>query len=183
VEAAGGDDEVQPQPLDMAFPRSGLRKQITYLLLFPIILPLWLTLPDTRRQSCEYISRQKRLTLFFPLRFIGRGRRRQWTAELGGGGSGRCRCRCYRRGRGGRRESAAGPFLARHNPRKTHLPSFSAHYRSLVVNSPGHQKSLRYPTAGSRSHLIVTSRASPGTSHTICSMVLYILQYSPRRLA
>jgi len=53
---AATEEEVQPQPLDMAFPRSGLRKQVTYLLLFPIIFPLWLTLPDTRRPSCECIS-------------------------------------------------------------------------------------------------------------------------------
>ena len=50
----GGDaDEVAPEPLDMSFPRSGVRKQCTYLLLFPIIFPLWLTLPDTRRKSCK----------------------------------------------------------------------------------------------------------------------------------
>ena len=53
--AGGGEqpDEVAPEPLDMSFPRSGVRKQCTYLLLFPIIFPLWLTLPDTRRKSCE----------------------------------------------------------------------------------------------------------------------------------
>ena len=44
----GSEDVVQPEPLDMAFPRSGFQKQITYLLLFPLIFPLWLTLPDTR---------------------------------------------------------------------------------------------------------------------------------------
>lgn len=41
-------DEVQPEPLSMAFPRGGFQKQLTYILLFPIIFPLWLTLPDTR---------------------------------------------------------------------------------------------------------------------------------------
>ena len=54
--AAGVDevtDEVQPEPLDMAFPKKGLRKQITYLILFPIIFPLWLTLPDTRSAKCK----------------------------------------------------------------------------------------------------------------------------------
>lgn len=34
----------------MAFP-DGFKKQVTYLLLFPIIFPLWLTLPDTRSQK------------------------------------------------------------------------------------------------------------------------------------
>ena len=46
-------DEVAPEPLDMSFPAGGVRKQCTYLLLFPIIFPLWLTLPDTRRKSCK----------------------------------------------------------------------------------------------------------------------------------
>ena len=53
-EPGGGEpDEVAPEPLDMSFPRSGVRKQCTYLLLFPIIFPLWLTLPDTRKKSCK----------------------------------------------------------------------------------------------------------------------------------
>ena len=50
-----GHEEVQPEPLDMAFPKNGLRKQITYIILFPIIFPLWLTLPDTRSQKGETI--------------------------------------------------------------------------------------------------------------------------------
>lgn len=44
------EGEVQPEPLDMRFPSKGLDKQITYLVLFPIIFPLWLTLPDTRAE-------------------------------------------------------------------------------------------------------------------------------------
>eukprot|EP00095_Tigriopus_kingsejongensis_P005989 maker-scaffold48_size466083-snap-gene-3.25 protein:Tk05989 transcript:maker-scaffold48_size466083-snap-gene-3.25-mRNA-1 annotation:"sodium potassium calcium exchanger nckx30c isoform x2" len=58
---AGGDpppndsganhDEVLPDPLDMSFPRHGLQKQCTYVVLFPIIFCLWLTLPDTRKPS------------------------------------------------------------------------------------------------------------------------------------
>ena len=43
-------EEVEPEPIDMAFP-TGFKKQITYLLLFPIIFPLWLTLPDTRAKK------------------------------------------------------------------------------------------------------------------------------------
>ena len=42
------EGEVQPEPLDMRFPSKGFSKQITYIVLFPIIFPLWLTLPDTR---------------------------------------------------------------------------------------------------------------------------------------
>ena len=60
LQAAGGDDahdEVQPEPLDMAFPKKGLRKQITYLILFPIIFPLWLTLPDTRSEKGRSLLR------------------------------------------------------------------------------------------------------------------------------
>ena len=49
------EGEVQPEPLDMRFPSKGFSKQITYLVLFPIIFPLWLTLPDTRgeRGKCR----------------------------------------------------------------------------------------------------------------------------------
>ena len=58
-EAPGGPggpteaDEVQPEPLDMRFPRGGIQKQCMYLILFPIIFPLWLTLPDTRSPKGE----------------------------------------------------------------------------------------------------------------------------------
>ena len=52
--AAGQEpDEVQAEPLDMSFPRHGWRKQLTYVLLFPLVFPLWLTLPDTRKPSSK----------------------------------------------------------------------------------------------------------------------------------
>jgi solute carrier family 24 (sodium/potassium/calcium exchanger), member 2 len=35
------------EPLDISFP-DGCRKRITYILVAPIMFPLWLTLPDTR---------------------------------------------------------------------------------------------------------------------------------------
>ncbi|XP_077290317.1 sodium/potassium/calcium exchanger Nckx30C-like [Arctopsyche grandis] len=54
-------DETPPTPLDMSWPSSG-RKRLTYLLLAPIIFPLWLTLPDTRT------PKGKRL---FPVTFLG----------------------------------------------------------------------------------------------------------------
>lgn len=54
-------DEDQPEALSMAWP-SGTKDRITYLLVAPIIFPLWLTLPDTRT------PRGKR---FFPVTFIG----------------------------------------------------------------------------------------------------------------
>jgi solute carrier family 24 (sodium/potassium/calcium exchanger), member 2 len=53
------DDE--PEPIDMSWPKSG-RKRLTYLLVAPIIFPLWLTLPDTRS------PRGKK---FFPITFFG----------------------------------------------------------------------------------------------------------------
>ena len=49
-EVAEVEGEVQPEPLDMRFPEKGINKQITYIVLFPIIFPLWLTLPDTRAE-------------------------------------------------------------------------------------------------------------------------------------
>lgn len=54
-------DDDEPEALSMAWP-SGTKDRITYLLVAPIIFPLWLTLPDTRT------PRGKR---FFPITFIG----------------------------------------------------------------------------------------------------------------
>ena len=48
------EGEVQPEVLDMRFPSKGLEKQITYIVLFPIIFPLWLTLPDTRGERGKF---------------------------------------------------------------------------------------------------------------------------------
>ncbi|XP_030289644.1 sodium/potassium/calcium exchanger 2-like isoform X2 [Sparus aurata] len=62
---AGGDEgeeeEDEDQPLSLAWPDT-LRKRITYLIIMPIVFPLWLTLPDVRRESSER---------FFPITFIG----------------------------------------------------------------------------------------------------------------
>ncbi|CAO1318007.1 unnamed protein product [Diamesa serratosioi] len=58
---SGNDPEDEPEALSMAWP-SGLKDRIIYLLVAPIIFPLWLTLPDTRT------PRGKR---FFPVTFIG----------------------------------------------------------------------------------------------------------------
>ncbi|EAL39591.3 AGAP008342-PA, partial [Anopheles gambiae str. PEST] len=54
-------EEEPPEALSMSWPK-GARKRITYLLVAPIIFPLYLTLPDTRT------PRGKR---FFPITFIG----------------------------------------------------------------------------------------------------------------
>ncbi|XP_022130869.2 sodium/potassium/calcium exchanger Nckx30C isoform X3 [Pieris rapae] len=56
-----GDLEDDTTPLDMSWP-SGFRKRLTYLLVAPIVFPLWITLPDTRT------PRGKKL---FPITFIG----------------------------------------------------------------------------------------------------------------
>ncbi|MED6279464.1 hypothetical protein CHARACLAT_001110 [Characodon lateralis] len=63
---AGGDregeeDEDESQPLSLAWPDTP-RKQFTYLFILPIVFPLWLTLPDVRRETSEK---------FFPITFIG----------------------------------------------------------------------------------------------------------------
>lgn len=42
-----GEGEEQSEPLSLKWPDTR-HKQATYLLLLPIMLPLWLTLPDVR---------------------------------------------------------------------------------------------------------------------------------------
>lgn len=54
MEVPEPEGEVQPEVLDMRFPAKGLDKQITYIVLFPIIFPLWLTLPDTRGERGKF---------------------------------------------------------------------------------------------------------------------------------
>ncbi|XP_026508216.1 sodium/potassium/calcium exchanger 2 [Terrapene carolina triunguis] len=55
------EDDDEEQPLSLAWPDT-LRKQLMYLAVFPIVLPLWITLPDVRKPS----SRK-----FFPVTFFG----------------------------------------------------------------------------------------------------------------
>ncbi|XP_034134498.1 sodium/potassium/calcium exchanger Nckx30C isoform X7 [Drosophila guanche] len=55
------DIEDDPEPLSMAWPDTA-RKRLTYVLVAPLLVPMWLTLPDTRT------PRGKR---FFPVTFIG----------------------------------------------------------------------------------------------------------------
>jgi sodium/potassium/calcium exchanger 2 len=57
----GNDLEEEPEALSMAWPDT-TRKRITYLLVAPILFPLWLTLPDTRTPKGKK---------WFPLTFIG----------------------------------------------------------------------------------------------------------------
>ncbi|XP_004405719.1 PREDICTED: sodium/potassium/calcium exchanger 2 isoform X2 [Odobenus rosmarus divergens] len=60
AEAQTGEHE-EDQPLSLAWP-SNPRKQVTFLIVFPIVFPLWITLPDVRKPS----SRK-----FFPITFFG----------------------------------------------------------------------------------------------------------------
>ncbi|XP_061664312.1 sodium/potassium/calcium exchanger 2-like isoform X4 [Syngnathoides biaculeatus] len=55
------DEEDDDQPLSLSWPESG-RKRFTYLFIMPVVLPLWLTLPDVRKPSSKK---------FFPLTFLG----------------------------------------------------------------------------------------------------------------
>ncbi|XP_039725286.1 sodium/potassium/calcium exchanger 2 isoform X2 [Pteropus medius] len=55
-----GEDE-ESQPLSLAWP-SNPRKQVTFLIVLPIVLPLWITLPDVRKPSSKK---------FFPITFFG----------------------------------------------------------------------------------------------------------------
>ncbi|OPJ84805.1 sodium/potassium/calcium exchanger 2 [Patagioenas fasciata monilis] len=54
-------EEDEDQPLSLAWPDT-LRKQLTYLLVLPIVFPLWASLPDVRKPK----SRK-----FFPITFFG----------------------------------------------------------------------------------------------------------------
>ncbi|XP_059210279.1 sodium/potassium/calcium exchanger 2-like isoform X3 [Centropristis striata] len=55
------DEEEEDQPLSLSWPETA-RKRLTYLLIIPIVLPLWLTLPDVRKQTSKK---------FFPVTFLG----------------------------------------------------------------------------------------------------------------
>uniref|UniRef100_A0A3Q1HZF3 Solute carrier family 24 member 2 n=1 Tax=Acanthochromis polyacanthus TaxID=80966 RepID=A0A3Q1HZF3_9TELE len=55
------DEEEEDQPLSLSWPES-TRKRFTYLIIMPIVLPLWLTLPDVRKTSSKK---------FFPITFLG----------------------------------------------------------------------------------------------------------------
>uniref|UniRef100_A0A6I8PNP4 Solute carrier family 24 member 2 n=1 Tax=Ornithorhynchus anatinus TaxID=9258 RepID=A0A6I8PNP4_ORNAN len=56
---AGEEDD--DQPLSLAWPTT-TRKQITFIIVFPIVFPLWITLPDVRKTSARK---------FFPISFFG----------------------------------------------------------------------------------------------------------------
>ncbi|KAM9817643.1 sodium/potassium/calcium exchanger 1-like [Neosynchiropus ocellatus] len=51
-EKEGEEDEEENEPLSLEWPETR-RKQATYLFLLPIVLPLWLTLPDVRNPESK----------------------------------------------------------------------------------------------------------------------------------
>ncbi|XP_020779546.1 sodium/potassium/calcium exchanger 2-like [Boleophthalmus pectinirostris] len=55
------EEEEEDQPLSLSWPESN-RKRFTYLFIMPIVLPLWLTLPDVRKPTSKK---------FFPVTFLG----------------------------------------------------------------------------------------------------------------
>ncbi|XP_066516397.1 sodium/potassium/calcium exchanger 2-like [Hoplias malabaricus] len=57
----GEEEEGEDQPLSLAWPDTP-RKQATYLFIMPIVFPLWLSLPDVRRETSKK---------FFPITFLG----------------------------------------------------------------------------------------------------------------
>ncbi|XP_059395619.1 sodium/potassium/calcium exchanger 2-like isoform X6 [Carassius carassius] len=57
----GEEDDEEDQPLSLSWPETK-RKRFTYLLILPIVLPLWITLPDVRKASSKK---------FFPITFLG----------------------------------------------------------------------------------------------------------------
>ncbi|XP_042572752.1 sodium/potassium/calcium exchanger 2-like [Cyprinus carpio] len=59
--AEAEEEEDEDQPLSLAWPDTP-RKQATYLFIFPIVFPLWLSLPDVRRDTSKK---------FFPITFLG----------------------------------------------------------------------------------------------------------------
>ncbi|XP_076035500.1 sodium/potassium/calcium exchanger Nckx30C-like isoform X5 [Oratosquilla oratoria] len=58
---ADSDDEEESKPLDLSWPDT-CRKRLTYVFVAPLIIPLWLTLPDTRTPRGKQ---------FFFITFIG----------------------------------------------------------------------------------------------------------------
>ncbi|XP_041641868.1 sodium/potassium/calcium exchanger 2 [Cheilinus undulatus] len=60
-DGGGDEEEDEDQPLSLAWPDTW-RKRITYLIILPIVFPLWLSLPDVRRESSAK---------FFPITFLG----------------------------------------------------------------------------------------------------------------
>ncbi|XP_054842927.1 sodium/potassium/calcium exchanger 2 [Eublepharis macularius] len=59
--AADEEEQEDDEPLSLAWPDT-TRKRLTYLAILPIVLPLWITLPDVRNEKSKR---------FFPVTFFG----------------------------------------------------------------------------------------------------------------
>ena len=46
-----GEEENEEAPIDMTFPKHSLLKRIVYIISFPLMAPLYLTLPDMRNKE------------------------------------------------------------------------------------------------------------------------------------
>ena len=55
------DEEEESEPLDMSWPDTW-SKRLSYVLVLPLILPMWVTLPDTRKPAFRN---------FYPITFVG----------------------------------------------------------------------------------------------------------------
>lgn len=50
-------EEEDDQPLSLSWP-ANTRKQVTFLIVLPIVFPLWITLPDVRKPVSEPLWKQ-----------------------------------------------------------------------------------------------------------------------------
>lgn len=71
------DDGEREEPLDMSWPQT-TREKLTYVALAPIVVPLWLTLPDVRRPVCcekqaQVVNKHKcqESRKWYPFSFMG----------------------------------------------------------------------------------------------------------------
>ena len=64
--AAGPNEEEEEEPIDMSFPSGqGWKKILIYIVSFPIMAPLYLTLPDTKKPDSKLFPHTLSLVFFF----------------------------------------------------------------------------------------------------------------------
>ena len=79
------EEEPEAAPLDMSWPGS-CRERINYILVLPLILPLWLTLPDTRKESCKTELREDKIlrqNIIAIIAFCKTFTRKIWSGRAG----------------------------------------------------------------------------------------------------
>ena len=63
--------EEENEPLDIRWPQ-GCRRRITYVLVAPLIFPLWITIPDVRRPvSVNILQPNQRLGTIYSAEYTG----------------------------------------------------------------------------------------------------------------